>query len=94
MWSFAVIIDRAPSEVQQAGQDWCPMPIKREHIEKWLVPDASELVASHALLADRPSLCFESFPSSAERERHARPAPVRIINLWKPPGEATGPGEI
>lgn len=83
--SFATIVDRAPAEVQAAGQDICPVVIKRENVIAWLNPDPDNLAASYAVLEDRPSVTFEHFPSSAERERLARPAPAKIINLWKTP---------
>lgn len=83
--SFATIVDRAPEQVQAAGQDICPMVIKQENVNAWLNPDPTDLAASFAILDDRPEISYDHFPSSAERERLARPAPAKIINLWKPP---------
>lgn len=82
--SFAMIVDRAPPEVVEVGQEWCPVAIKDENIHAWLNPDSSDLAGCQAILDDRPTARFQSFPSSLERERLARPAPVKIINLWKP----------
>lgn len=90
--SFAMIIDRAPPEVQATGQEWCPVFIKREHVVAWLDPDPSNLGACHAILDDRPDICFEHLPSSEEKERLARPAPTKILNLWKPSSPGVAPG--
>ncbi|KQP17037.1 hypothetical protein ASF45_27860 [Pseudorhodoferax sp. Leaf265] len=84
LWSFAMIIDRAPSELVAIGQQWCPITIRQENVQAWLTPDTSDLPALHALLDDRPALRFKHLPSSPERERLARPAPTKIINLWRP----------
>lgn len=86
--SFATIVDGAPAEVQAAGQDIYPVVIKQENVNAWLNPDSTDLAASLAILEDRPAVSYEHFPSSAERERLARPAPAKIINLWKPPAIA------
>ncbi|KQP19347.1 hypothetical protein ASF45_25020 [Pseudorhodoferax sp. Leaf265] len=86
--SFAMIIDQAPPEIRAAGQDWCPVAIKRDNVAQWLAPDPSNLAASYAILDDRPAFHFQNLPSSAYRERQARPAPTKIINLWKPSGAA------
>jgi hypothetical protein len=86
--SFATIIESAPAEVQAAGQDVCPVVIKQENVNAWLNPDPTDLAASFAILEDRPAVSYEHFPSSAERERLARPAPAKISNLWKPPAIA------
>lgn len=83
MLSFATIVDKAPPEVQAAGQDICPVVIKQENVGAWLNPDPTDFAASLAILEDRPAVSYEHFPSSAERERLARPAPAKIINLWK-----------
>lgn len=82
--SFAMVIDEAPPEVWEAGQEWCPIAIKRENVAAWLAPDPSDLAASYAILDDGPAVRFDHLPSSADRERQARSAPIKIINLWKP----------
>jgi putative SOS response-associated peptidase YedK len=84
LWSFAMIIDRAPNELVAIGQQWCPVTIRQEGLQAWLMPDANDLPALQALLDDRPPLHLEHFPSSPNRERLARPAPTKIINLWRP----------
>jgi hypothetical protein len=58
--------------------------IKRENVQAWLNPDPDNLAASYDILDDRPTISYEHFPSSAERERRARPAPTNSVNLWKP----------
>ncbi|PZP94792.1 MAG: hypothetical protein DI587_24810 [Variovorax paradoxus] len=82
--SFAMIVDRAPPEVVAVGQDWCPVTIRQDQVDAWLHPDPTDLAASHAILKDRPVLRFDNLPSSLDRERSSRPAPTKIINLWKP----------
>lgn len=82
--SFATIVDRAPDEVQAAGQDLCPVVIKRENVLAWLNPDPDNLAASYDVLDDRPTISYEHFPSSAERARRARPAPTNSVNLLRP----------
>ena len=51
--SFAAITDEPPPEVAAAGHDRCIIPIKPEHMDAWLNPDATNLAACHAILDDR-----------------------------------------
>lgn len=51
--SFAAITEEPPAEVAAAGHDRCIVPIKPEHIDAWLNPNASDLSAQHAILDDR-----------------------------------------
>lgn len=81
---FASVVDRAPVEIRATGQEWCPVFLEQEQVAAWLNPDPANLPASQALLDDRPDVRFEFERSSSERERLARPSPVKIINLWKP----------
>jgi len=40
LYSFAAITDEPPAEVAAAGHDRCIVPIKAEHVDAWLNPDA------------------------------------------------------
>ncbi len=51
--SFAAITDDPPPEVIAAGHDRCIIPIKAEHLDTWLSPDAHDLDVLHAILDDR-----------------------------------------
>jgi putative SOS response-associated peptidase YedK len=51
--SFAAITDEPPPEIAAAGHDRCIIPIKPEHIDAWLEPDARDLKTSYAILDDR-----------------------------------------
>jgi len=51
--SFAAITDDPPPEVIAAGHDRCIIPIKAEHLDTWLSPDAHDLEVLHAILDDR-----------------------------------------
>ena len=51
--SFAAITEEPPAEVAAAGHDRCIVPIKPEHIDAWLNPNAADLSAQHAILDDR-----------------------------------------
>jgi putative SOS response-associated peptidase YedK len=57
--SFAAITDEPPPEVSAAGHDRCIVPIKPEHVDAWLNPDASKLAALHAILDDRDRPYYE-----------------------------------
>ncbi|WP_321794811.1 SOS response-associated peptidase family protein [Caballeronia sp. J97] len=57
--SFAAITDEPPPEVAAAGHDRCIVPVKPEHVEAWLNPDASNLDALYAILADRDRPYYE-----------------------------------
>lgn len=57
--SFAAITDEPPPEVAAAGHDRCIVPIKPEHIDAWLEPDASALPAQYAILDDRERPYYE-----------------------------------
>ncbi len=57
--SFAAITDEPPPEVAAAGHDRCIVPIKPEHIDAWLEPDASALPAQQAILDDRERPYYE-----------------------------------
>ncbi|MFL9912724.1 SOS response-associated peptidase family protein [Paraburkholderia fungorum] len=57
--SFAAITDEPPPEVAAAGHDRCIIPIKRENIDAWLNPDASDLAAMYAILDDRDRPFYE-----------------------------------
>ncbi len=59
LYSFAVVTDDPPPEVAAAGHDRCIVPIRREHLDTWLQPDPSNLVAQHAVLDDRERPYFE-----------------------------------
>lgn len=84
LWSFAVVVDTAPMDLQAAGQDWCPVALKRENVAAWLQPDPANLQACYALLDDRPGLRFSAAPSAQGHELESRPARTRNKNLWKP----------
>ncbi|GGD96594.1 SOS response-associated peptidase family protein [Caballeronia grimmiae] len=57
--SFAAITDEPPAEVEAAGHDRCIVPIKRENVDAWLNPQASDLGALDALLEDRDRPYYE-----------------------------------
>jgi putative SOS response-associated peptidase YedK len=57
--SFAAITDEPPPEIAAAGHDRCIIPIKPEHIDAWLNPDASDLAAMYAVLDDRDRPYYE-----------------------------------
>jgi putative SOS response-associated peptidase YedK len=57
--SFAAVTDEPPPEVAAAGHDRCIIPIKPEHIDAWLNPDATNLPASYAILDDRERPYYE-----------------------------------
>ena len=84
LWSFAVVVDTAPVDLQAAGQDWGPVALKRENVAAWLNPDPADLKACYALLDERPGLRFRAAPSAPGHELDSRPARTRNKNLWKP----------
>lgn len=57
--SFAAITDDPPPEIAAAGHDRCIIPIKPEHVDAWLQPDASDRDALYAILDDHPRLRYE-----------------------------------
>lgn len=57
--SFAAITDEPPPEVAAAGHDRCVIPIKREHVNAWLNPDAQNLAAQYAILDDRERFYYD-----------------------------------
>jgi putative SOS response-associated peptidase YedK len=57
--SFAAITDEPPAEVRDAGHDRCIIPIKPEHIDAWLNPDANNLEALQAILDGRARPYYE-----------------------------------
>lgn len=57
--SFALITDEPPPEVQAAGHDRCPIPIKPENLDAWLNPDPKNLRALYEILDDRPRPYYE-----------------------------------
>jgi putative SOS response-associated peptidase YedK len=59
LWSFAAITDHPPPEVAAAGHDRCIIPLKGEHLERWLNPDPADLAAQQAILEDRERYFYE-----------------------------------
>jgi putative SOS response-associated peptidase YedK len=57
--SFAAITDEPPAEIAAAGHDRCIVPIKAEHVDAWLNPQASDLRAMYAILDDRERPYYE-----------------------------------
>jgi len=57
--SFAAITDEPPAEIAAAGHDRCIIPIKPEHIDAWLNPDAGNLKALYAILDNRERPYYE-----------------------------------
>lgn len=57
--SFAAITDEPPPEVAAAGHDRCIVPIRRENLESWLNPGASNLAVMESILDDRARPFFE-----------------------------------
>ena len=57
--SFAAISDEPPPEIVAAGHDRCPIPLRAEHIDRWLTPDPTDLMAQYAILDDRAPTVFE-----------------------------------
>ena len=57
--SFAAITDEPPAEVSAAGHDRCIVPIRPEHIDAWLNPDATNLARQYEILDDRERPYYE-----------------------------------
>lgn len=57
--SFAAITDEPPPEVAAAGHDRCVIPIKAEHVDRWLNPGASSPDELQAILDDRERPYYE-----------------------------------
>jgi putative SOS response-associated peptidase YedK len=57
--SFAAITDDPPPEVAEAGHDRCIIPIKREHLDAWLIPNPEDLASLYAILDDRERPYYE-----------------------------------
>jgi hypothetical protein len=57
--SVAAITDEPPAEVAAAGHDRCIIPIKAEHIDAWLKPQAKNLAALYSILDDRATPYYE-----------------------------------
>jgi putative SOS response-associated peptidase YedK len=57
--SFAAITDDPPPEVAAAGHDRCIVPLRPEHVEAWLHPQASTVEALNAILDDRDRPYYE-----------------------------------
>ena len=57
--SFAAITDDPPAEVAATGHDRCIIPIKPEHIDAWLNPDAARLADGYRILDDRDRPYYE-----------------------------------
>jgi putative SOS response-associated peptidase YedK len=57
--SFAAITDEPPAEIAAAGHDRCIIPIRPEHIDAWLNPDATNRAALQAILDDRERPYYE-----------------------------------
>ena len=57
--SFAAITDEPPAEIAAAGHDRCIIPIKPEHIDAWLNPDATGLADCYRILDDRDRPYYE-----------------------------------
>ena len=82
--SFAVVVDRAPEELQAVGQDWCPVTVKRERVLDWLCPQADDLAACHALLEDRPAIRYHNVPYSPARAQFVRGLMASLETTGKP----------
>lgn len=59
LYSFAAITDEPPQEVAAAGHDRCIVPIRRENIDAWLIPNPTNLAAQYAILDDRERPYYE-----------------------------------
>ncbi|CAG2140463.1 SOS response-associated peptidase family protein [Cupriavidus numazuensis] len=59
LYSFAAITDEPPPEVAAAGHDRCIIPLRPEHVDAWLNPEAADLAAMQAILDDREPLYFD-----------------------------------
>ncbi|MFT3819815.1 MAG: SOS response-associated peptidase family protein [Rubrivivax sp.] len=57
--SCAAITDDPPAEVAAAGHDRCIIPIKPEHVDRWLQPDARNLQGLYEILDDRARPYYE-----------------------------------
>jgi putative SOS response-associated peptidase YedK len=53
LYSFAAVTDDPPAEVAAAGHDRCIIPLRREHLDTWLEPEAAGVAALYAVLDDR-----------------------------------------
>ena len=59
LMSFAAVTDEPPAEVAAAGHDRCIIPIRPEHVDAWLNPDPTNLLAQYAILDDRARPFYE-----------------------------------
>ena len=57
--SFAAITDSPPPEIAAAGHDRCIIPIRHEHLDRWLMPNANDLLGLQAILDDRERPYYE-----------------------------------
>ena len=58
-YSFAVITREPPPEVAAAGHNRCIIPIKPEHLQAWLNPDAKRIGEQLSILEDPIEAYFE-----------------------------------
>lgn len=59
LYSFATVTDEPPPEIAAAGHDRCIVPIRRERVEDWLMPDPGDLAVLYDVLDDRERPYFE-----------------------------------
>lgn len=60
LYSFAAVTDEPPPEVAAAGHDRCIIPIKRESLDLWLLPNPNALPDLYAVLDDRERPYYEN----------------------------------
>lgn len=66
MYSFALLTDDPPPEVQAAGHDRCPIFIKEENIDAWLNPQGKSNQELMNILSDlEPAYFKHSLPKAA-----------------------------
>lgn len=75
LWSFAFITTELPPEVAVVGHDRCIMPIKPEHIDRWLQPAPGDLAHFYEILDDRERPYFHhAVAKGLGEDRAGRPA--------------------
>ena len=57
--SFAAITDEPPAEVAAAGHDRCIVPIKSQHIDRWLAAGTQDAKQLLEILEDRERPYYE-----------------------------------
>lgn len=57
-WGFAIVTDEPPPEVEQAGHDRCPIPLRPDGVDTWLSPSLHTSRELSKALELRDSIVF------------------------------------